>query len=598
MEQQTDMIGMGLGNKSRQELINRPELLLQILWGGFSYIIAAGNMLEGLSPFGVALAAACPQKLLLACTIGAAGGSLFPAGVALSMKYAAGVMIAAVARMMLFGGKLLNYSTVYAPLIAGVSLFLPSVAVTLAGNFTAADILLCAAEALLAATAAWFFAHSAELLRTGFQLFRRTDVVCFYVSAAIFLLSLSAFHIFGLSLGRMAALLLILCCSSAAGEGVGTVSGAVCGTAISLAQFPDLSSLGIYPLCGLLSGLFSHLGKFGCCAAFTLTYGLLTLLSHQPSAAIPYLIESAVATTLFMLFPFRILKNIKQKTLRNLEKQESSNVKELLFSRIEDASSALSDIALSTREISEQLARLQCGTVEEVYQSAIDAVCRKCSQNVQCWQNDFSDSMNCFNHFTELLRKNGSVAEEDFLYPLSAQCRKKDKLAEIINARYETFIAKEGLRHKAAQVRSVVTDQFEGMALMLKDLGEELLELGSCDRKLSARVQAYADSLPLEVQTVCCWRSENDTLFIRMCCRNINCPASAREKSWQKNWANFAAVNWNCLKSFVAVGRADSLFGNWRSIPWTLQAVSISAVWQNSAGTAAILSLTDIRLHI
>ena len=104
MEQRTDMIGMGLGNQSRLEAMNRSELLLQLLWGGFSYLIAAGNMLEGLSPFGVALAAACPQKLLLDCTIGTAGGSLFPAGIAFSMKYAAGVMIVAVAWMLLFGG--------------------------------------------------------------------------------------------------------------------------------------------------------------------------------------------------------------------------------------------------------------------------------------------------------------------------------------------------------------------------------------------------------------------------------------------------------------------------------------------------------------
>ena len=32
MEQRTDMIGMGLGNQSRQEAMNRSELLLQLLY--------------------------------------------------------------------------------------------------------------------------------------------------------------------------------------------------------------------------------------------------------------------------------------------------------------------------------------------------------------------------------------------------------------------------------------------------------------------------------------------------------------------------------------------------------------------------------------
>ena len=516
MEQRTDMIGMGLRNKGRQEVLNHSELMVQILCCAFSYLVAAGNMLEGLSPFGVALVAACPQKLLIACSIGAAGGSLFPAGVALSMKYAAGVMIAAVARMMLFGGKLLQYSSVCAPLLAGVSLFLPSAAVSMTGNFTAADLLLCAAEALLSMAAAWFFAHSTELLKTDFQLFRRKDMICLSVTSAIFLLSLSAFTVVGLSLGRITALFLILCCCAVAREGAGTVSGAVCGMVISLACFPDLSLLGVYPISGLIGGLFSHLGKFGCCAAFTLTYGLLVLIVYPPLTAIPFLMEATVATTLFMLFPIRKLLLIKKRTLRNLERQENSGLRELLISRIDDASSALSDIAVSTKEISDKLAQLQCGTVEEVYQAAIDGICRKCSQNIYCWQKDFGDSMNCFNHFTEILRKNSSITEEDFLYPLSTRCEKKAKLIEIINSRYETFVAKEGLRRKAAQVRSVVTDQFEGMALMLKDLGEELTDMSSCDRKQTICLQSYADSLDLEIATISCWHNEDDILFIRM----------------------------------------------------------------------------------
>ena len=98
MENRTELVGVGLGEQSRQILLERQELLLQLLWGLFSYVIAAGNMLEGLSPFGVALMAACPQRLLLATAIGATGGSLFPAGVALWMKYAAAVMVAGVAR--------------------------------------------------------------------------------------------------------------------------------------------------------------------------------------------------------------------------------------------------------------------------------------------------------------------------------------------------------------------------------------------------------------------------------------------------------------------------------------------------------------------
>ena len=524
MENRTDLVGLGLKQKTRQQVRNHGEVVLQILWGVFSYIIAAGNMLEGLSPFGAALVAACPDQLLLATAIGATGGSLFPAGVAMSMKYAAAVMIVAVARWSLFGGKLLRYSAELSPILAGVALLLPSLAVAVATQESLTAIALSTAEALLAAGAAYFFARSFAMLGQGFSLWRKADAVCAAVTLGILLLSLSAFAPFGLSLGGMAACLAILLCAAAGGETVGTISGVACGTAIGLAQFPDLTAVGAYALCGLLAGVFAQMGKFACCVAFLLCNGAFALLTHSPRDALPLILEGAAASVIFMFLPMKRIQSLKIKVFRHLDGAESVGMKELLLHRIDDASSALKDIAAATRQVSQRLNQFKVGSVEEVYQAAIDGVCRNCGKNVACWQAQFSDSMNCFNHFTELLRRNGSILPEDFLYPLSHQCPNKDKLQEIINSRYEAYVEKEGMRRKVAQVRSVVTDQFEGMAEMLHGFGEEMHEISACDRHLSRKVQAFLEERELELQAVSCYRSSSEALFIQIVLPEIKLP--------------------------------------------------------------------------
>ncbi len=516
MNNRTDLVGVGLKNKTRQEVFNRQELVLQILWGIFSYIIAAGTMLEGLSPFGTALVAACPEKLLLVTAIGAAGGSLFPAGVTMSMKYAAAVMITAVARWAFFSGRLLSYPVELSPVLAGVSLLLPSLAVAFARGAGLYDIALSAAEALLAAGAAYFFARTIDMLRQGWTAWRRSEAACAVVTLCILLLSLSAFQIFGLSFGRIAAYSAILLCASVAGEAAATICGAACGMAIGLAQFPDLTPVGAYTVCGLISGVFSQLGKLGCCAAFVLSNGIFALLTHSPRDALPLLIEAALASTVFMLLPVKRLQTLKIKAFRQLDQVETAGMKELLLNRIDDASLALKDIASTTRQVSDQLNQMKTGTIEEVYQAAIDGVCRKCSRNVRCWQAEFTDSMNCFNHFTDVLRKNSTITEEDFIYPLNSQCKRKDKLLQLINGRYEAFLEKEGMHRKVAQVRSVVTDQFEGMAEMLQGFGKEMVEISSCDRCLTQKVQAYLEELDLDLETVSCYRNGDEILFVQL----------------------------------------------------------------------------------
>lgn len=518
MSNKTELVGVGFLRKTQQSLHNQREIGQQILWGIFSYIVAAGSMLDGLSPFGVALVAACPRQFLLAASIGAVGGSLFPAGVAMSIQYSAAALIAAVARWSIFLGRLMKDSFWMAPALSGISLLLPSLTVTLTGSFTAYDVALSIAEAVLAAGSTYFFVRTAYAVRLGqgVMTLKRSDTSCAIVSLCIIMMSLSAFSFFGISLGRTAACLVILLCSVCAGEGVGTVAGAACGTAIGLALFPDLSIMGIYSISGLLTGMFSPLGKVGCSAIFALTNAIFSLMAYEPRDALPFIYEGIIACAVFLLVPQKTMLSLKTKVFRHLDRQGNKSIKELLLSRIYDASAALKDIAQTTKAVSEKINKMKAGSIEEVYNIAIDGVCRQCGLKTRCWQHEYNDSMNCFNHFTDLLRKNGQITEEDFIYPLSVRCRKKDKIVQIINSRYGDFVEKEGMYRKVARVRSVVTDQFDGMADMLGGFGEEMVQITAYDNQSTLKIMDYLENLSLDVLSVNCYQDHDRLTFIQL----------------------------------------------------------------------------------
>ncbi len=87
---------------------------------------------------------------------------------------------------------------------------------------------------------------------------------------------------------------------------------------------------------------------------------------------------------------------------------------------------------------------------------------------------------------------------------------------DVINSYYKIFMDKESMKRKVAQVRAVVTDQFEGMADMLKGFGEELFQISSCDRRLSQKLQAWLEELPIDLQTVNCYRDKEHVLFVQI----------------------------------------------------------------------------------
>lgn len=523
MKNRTDFVGIGVKEEAKQTLKGYREVISTILWAVFGFIISMGNMMMEISPFGTAVCAACPKNRLAPVTLGVAAGSLltgnlFVPGHTITMKYVAAAVIVAVVRWALSSGTLVPYSLHIVPLTAAGSMLLPSLAVALASNFTVYDIVMSAAEAVLAGASAYFILRTFRSfsLGQGVMTQKRSDTACMIVTLCILIVSLTSVQAGGISAGRLISAVIVLICALVGGEATAAVAGIACGVSVGLALFPQMNQLGVFALAGLMAGVFSPLGKFGCAGAYVMTSGAMNLLFHPSKAVVPMLVETLIASVGFMLLPDQLIRFIRNKIFRHIDRSGDKGVKDLLLTRMADASAALQDIALTTQKVSKKLDKMKSANVGEVYGSAIDAVCQKCGLKTRCWQQEYGDTINVFNNMTSILRKGGQVTEEDITYPLSARCTKKDKLVTKINADYQDFLVREGMSRKVARVRSVVTDQFEGMSDMLRDLARELCEITSVDNRLTLKVQDYLEQTGLEAETINCYRDDQERVFIQM----------------------------------------------------------------------------------
>ena len=74
------------------------------------------------------------------------------------------------------------------------------------------------------------------------------------------------------------------------------------------------------------------------------------------------------------------------------------------------------------------------------------------------------------NDMLGVLRRTGRLSELDFPDYFARACPSLAVLSEQISRKFAEFTARETMRRKVAQVRGVVTDQFEGMALMIDSI--------------------------------------------------------------------------------------------------------------------------------
>ena len=152
-----------------------------------------------------------------------------------------------------------------------------------------------------------------------------------------------------------------------------------------------------------------------------MTFGAMSVMT-VPMDPLPLLYETLIATVALMLCPKNRLQSLQNQLFRCAVSQGEQTVRRLMLERLEESSCALREIAYTTQEISRRIDRTRAGSLEQVYDDAVDRVCMRCGLKTRCWQQEYSDSINVFSHLTPVLRQNGSVCEEDFIYPLSARC--------------------------------------------------------------------------------------------------------------------------------------------------------------------------------
>ena len=514
MKSRTDFVSIGWMDQLRQAMYNQIKAMGALLWVLLGFTVGLGNMMMEISPFGAALCAAAPFRYLPAPALGSAAGSLLLSNLAelggahtLTIKYTAAILLITLARRTAAHSEPTMQRTTAAPLLAFFGLLLPSVASLLAQSFSGYKLVMALAEATMAAACAYFLARGLKAFSLGQGLFTLT--------ASMLIVSLSNVTFGGISLGRLLAALAVLLCALAGGERWGAISGIVCGTAVGVALFPKMQLIGIYALAGLAAGVFSNLGRFGCAGAFVLTFGGMSLLSGPPPV-MPLVYEGCISAVTLLLLPQSVLCALRAKLFRQPMDSAGKSVRQLMLERLGEASGALREIARTTQAVSHQLDKVKAGSLEQVYDEAVDNICLRCGLKTRCWQQEYTDTLDVFHHLTPLLRQNGSICEEDFGYPLSARCGKRAQLAQQINLGYQEFTAKEGMSRKVARVRSVVTDQFEGLGELLEGLSQELCGISGYEERMMAQVREYLEHERCQLRRVDCYRDRQGRVFLQI----------------------------------------------------------------------------------
>lgn len=512
MQNRTDYAGLPFWDRLRQtagQYRHAGEMAAAAVGG---VVFSSAQILGGITPFGVALAAAVPEELFLPALFGALFGYLWFPAPGSTMEYAAAILLLGGVRWTLSTGSLWRRIPQAPAVLAGGCMLAGGLASAFALGGTPDRLLMAVAVSMLTAGSAWFFARSLVILRSRVASAYQEELGCLYVTFLLLTAGLAQITALGISAGRVLASAGVLLFAVAGGPAGGAVMGVGAGL-VALALGKESAFLmGSYAAGGLLAGAASRFGRIPTALCYLVVTALVSVTSPTARMLQISLAENLLACLIVLVLPARVVQFVQP--AREETAAQTSAERMALRMRMERFAQALREIGETTREVSRKLNSMHLCSVEDVWQHTLDTVCRKCPRRYRCWQSEFDQTMDAVNNCMLILRREGQLESGQIPAPLREVCRAPDEVAAALTAGYVRYQAELGSRRKVSQIRGVVTDQFEGLAMLVEELSGRWESYCCRDSRLEEKAQSCLTAQGLDPGEICCSLDRENRLLM------------------------------------------------------------------------------------
>ncbi len=497
---------------------------LHLLMAAVGFISSKAVVFDTLMPFGLVFTAGCSADFIPSVAIGAFLGYFIPAVGTGGFRYIAALLAVLAIRLMLSGYKKIAENPWF---LCGVAALSCGVTGGVTYNGAPTFALLLVAEILIVFGATYIICRISRALGRSLYGLSSDELCCLLITAVIILSGLYEFKIFGISVGAAAAVLLIL----VAAKHGGTLAGSVSGIAVTFSCAVSGTfegGFGIYAFAGMMAGMFSSLGKYAQSAAVTASAVIgLSFVGFQSGSA-QFIAEVIVGSAVFLLLPRSVSVMLGKIFYCQPKLVTAGGINEALTMRLDLASGALRDVSETVSQVSQELSKINSPDFKTVLAYIEQDACAGCKLRVHCWENKKDSTLAAVMQMIEAVKKNDD-SSTPVLEEFNGRCLRVQKMKDTVNRRYSEYASLLAAENRIEEVRSVVSDQFEGVSNMLSELAQDfadseqfdnsaatlaasaLKNIGISAEECTARIDKFG-RMTLEIRV----KRDNDTVFNRL----------------------------------------------------------------------------------
>lgn len=494
---------------AKGEKINRSDILSAVIFhiaaAVAGFIFCRTVFFEKYMPFGISFAAGCPAAVLPSAAAGVFIGCFFPAINAVGFRYVAAALAVFAVRFMLSFNKKLNSAPLFAALISFLSMAV-TCAVTFGG--VGGDALYLSLETLICAAAAIIMSRTFSFITNIYGGLDSEQIGCLIVTFTLFLGGLYSVSVFGVNISCIIAVAFMLSAGKYGGAFAGTVSS-IAAALVFLLAGRDAGMCIIYTVCAMVAGLVSSYGKYvQLCAFFTcgVVFSLTLGMSNMTAA---FIAEIMLGSIIFAFMPKRAGIYLGKILACFPHISVNNDLNRAVTMRLKEASIGIRDVKTTVDEVSTRLEGINTPGFSGVLGGIESEVCDGCKLRMHCWQARRDATLDAVFAAIKQIKTDGAADEKNLPAEFRGRCIKADKFCVGVSRNYLRYSSAVAANGRIGEIRRAVTDQFEGISIMLDELSDSfsgdvtfdnsaaltavtaLKNIGVCADECSAPVDKY-----------------------------------------------------------------------------------------------------------
>lgn len=469
----------------------------------FAGLMSCARIMDASAPFGIAAVACAGVGLNGVCALaGAAAAYLFSGGLEWGIRYVAACVLVYTLEFVFHEMELYKQS-LFMPSCAALVMIMTGLlsAYTVGRNNSVPLAARLALETVLSFGAAYFFAAASEKRRydTEAEELRRSTAIL--VTCCCVLIALSRLMLFAtVSVGRVAAIIFLMCSAMKGGM----LPGAAVGTAAGIAM--DISNPGtpyyvmLYAFSGLFSGVYARHGRVIFLISYISANAIAVLCAWNESLYFGALMECFCASVLFMLMPTEWVE--RAALLRRVERgRGETGLRRYVAGRVRNLSDAYSELYTAVKENVSESAN--DNDIAKIFDRAADAVCIKCRYKNRCWNQEYMDTLSAMNDASKAMQHNGRLDETDLPDWFREKCPSLPVFAGAVNSELRALSFRREMQRRMSENRAVAWGQYLDMAEILGGVAQELGSINGAEPLIERRIIRYMKTLGADGDASC-----------------------------------------------------------------------------------------------